>query len=558
MPLGALLDPLILELRSLTAAGVLGLFDYFEVTELVAFPKKGNRPINVLSVIVAEEGGPVVEWAPKSTTLSSNLISLHGLKDWRFGVFRYAVDLTHLEASLRSFSTTGVWALMGKSLALGPMEPIERHFAPADSQKPRAWNGVLKNNFWNGSHILELSDVEKQGLAPLLAKPERLQDLSDHIRPFCPLEIARASDRLGNIIIQLPVTAISASLGPTPPSGQVKLDLAWHPGIAPRPLRLGVERHFDGMIVAASSTTVGAGLTPLPFVDGRGLQTGALWDDANGVILWSQAPSAFIRQAGINLMITRHERRSFGYPDRDAADPIEITVHDAGGNTLVGQPSRLDQDEWTSRRMYEEERARLTSERRFVQYLPTNPIALGHEKALGDIRVLIAQYGQGGVWLWDPYLTAVDLLKTLFHSPHAMSDLRALTDAQSIPKPPEPRLKGWRRLKQCIWPKPPIPRPSFAEIQKQTLQRYGGNLEGLRLEYRGRFGQAGWGFHDRFLIFPQTQSGPLAWSLGTSVNMLGQKHHILQRVDDARLVADAFETLWDALGAQDQLIWKSP
>ena len=73
-----------------------------------------------------------------------------------------------------------------------------------------------------------------------------------------------------------------------------------------------------------------------------------------------------------------------------------------------------------------------------------------------------------------------------------------------------------------------------------------------------KIGQAGWAFHDRFLIFPNTDNGPLAWSLGSSVNSLGRQHHILQHVDDARLVADAFEELWDELSEPEQLIWKVP
>jgi len=82
---------------------------------------------------------------------------------------------------------------------------------------------------------------------------------------------------------------------------------------------------------------------------------------------------------------------------------------------------------------------------------------------------------------------------------------------------------------------------------------------GLRLEYRVRRGPAGFGFHDRFLIFPRSEDSPArAWSLGTSVNMLGKEHHILQQVDDGQLVADAFEELWKELIKPEHLIWKRP
>jgi hypothetical protein len=99
---------------------------------------------------------------------------------------------------------------------------------------------------------------------------------------------------------------------------------------------------------------------------------------------------------------------------------------------------------------------------------------------------------------------------------------------------------------------------SFIERQRADIKNAQCNLRGLRLEYRIKSGQAGWGFHDRFLIFPKADFHALAWSLGTSVNSLGTQHHILQRVDDGQPVADAFVDLWEQLDQPEHLIWKTP
>jgi hypothetical protein len=84
---------------------------------------------------------------------------------------------------------------------------------------------------------------------------------------------------------------------------------------------------------------------------------------------------------------------------------------------------------------------RLAQSRRFVQY-NTRPGQQDaeYEKALGDIRALINQYGEKGAYLWDPYLSAADILRTLFYCPYHNANLRALTAGQeypsgSIPKP---------------------------------------------------------------------------------------------------------------------------
>ena len=103
-----------------------------------------------------------------------------------------------------------------------------------------------------------------------------------------------------------------------------------------------------------------------------------------------------------------------------------------------------------------------------------------------------------------------------------------------------------------------VPRASFAERQRTVFKTAQNNMKGLRLEYRVKTGTAGWNFHDRFLIFPKTDSGALAWSLGSSINSLGKRHHILQRVDDGQLVKDAFIELWDQLDKPEHLVWKNP
>ena len=53
--------------------------------------------------------------------------------------------------------------------------------------------------------------------------------------------------------------------------------------------------------------------------------------------------------------------------------------------------------------------------------------------------------------------------------------------------------------------------------------------------------------HDRFLIFPpiDNQSRPIVYSLGTSLNGLGKKHHLVQRVAYPELIFNEFERLWN-------------
>lgn len=181
--------------------------------------------------------------------------------------------------------------------------------------------------------------------------------------------------------------------------------------------------------------------------------------------------------------------------------------------------------------MYTEQANRLAAERRFVQYRPApgNGNAC-RRKALDDLRALIVAYGGKGAWLWDPYLSANDILETLFYCPYQGVDLRGLTTAKGGP----------------------------GDEIRQALDGCQSNWRGLKLELRVQNGSTGWDFHDRFLIFPSGPDGAMAWSLGTSMNSVGTAHHILQKVDNAQLVVDAFTDLWELLSESDHLIWKKP
>ena len=67
----------------------------------------------------------------------------------------------------------------------------------------------------------------------------------------------------------------------------------------------------------------------------------------------------------------------------------------------------------------------------------------------------------------------------------------------------------------------------------------------------------GYSFHDRFLMnVRKDEDRPQVWSLGTSINSLGKKHHIIQSVEHPQMLVDAFEELWEELSDPECLVWK--
>lgn len=83
------------------------------------------------------------------------------------------------------------------------------------------------------------------------------------------------------------------------------------------------------------------------------------------------------------------------------------------------------------------------------------------------------------------------------------------------------------------------------------------NHYGIRAEIRCQWAEYGYSFHDRFLmVLSADKNKPFVWSLGTSVNSLGNKHHIIQSVEHPQMIVDTFEELWDDLSASECLVWK--
>jgi len=553
------------ELARLTAQGVLGFATHFEATEVFATVAGQSLPLNVFSIFVAEERLHEGSGAPQY--LTPQPIRLKSLDGWSFGIKRYLKPIAELLPHFVGAGDFRNWRPSGMPLRMGELASVPMQFVPPDSVNVVPLNHVLKNNFWNGTHVLEWADPNKAELQPLFDDPPRLQELSNAVRAYVPLGLGSVSDRLGNLVVQLPITVLIAEFGQLQASGDMLVAIQWHPKATPRPLRASCELRYDGAISAIMSSPAAAPQTLLPMVDGRGMYSGAVWDDEHHILLAASEHFAFIPQVELNLRIVDPEPRVFTIRRESGGErQIKIGLTNQPIKNLVGALPPNPAGDWTNRRMYREETDRVAAELRFLQYRPEPGRQRAmHEAALGHIRQLIRLHGEQGAWLWDPYLSAEDVLNTLFHCPFSGADLRALSSGR-VPladdRAPSRREVAARPI--CVRlcelfgvSQAPALRQSFAEEQRAKIEGAKSNLRGLRLEYRVKTGPAGWGFHDRFLIFPTTDRGALAWSLGTSINSLGMQHHILQRVDDGQRVRDAFLDLWNTLDRPENLVWKS-
>ncbi|HDR8954984.1 TPA: hypothetical protein QDA82_005375 [Burkholderia vietnamiensis] len=560
------------ELQRLVAYGVIGLYRSVEVTEILGF-QRGQPPTNFLTLAVAEPSEPPASEIPELPFLNQERLVLTGTA-WSVGVARYRIPVNALVNTVNHFSQTGEWKAGRAPLQIGTLAAVAPQFVPANSYQELPWNRVLKNNFWEGSHVLELFDTSKPHVRFLLSESRALTSLAELIRPYVSVGIDGLSDRLGNILIQLPVTVISTGVRGSP-DGDHTVAVAWHPQVPPRPVRVSAEIYEDFTIEGFDSSPVTTSAVPLKLHSPGGGARTHIWDDQNRVLLGATPVTAFVTSVGLSVHAVRlgeqPAARQFLLPETgDQMSPQSVVLKREDRPHIIGSTPQRPREPWRKNRIFNESLTALQERKEFVQY--GGVAGAGRAEAFDDIRWLMKEHGAIGVWLWDPFLNADDVLRTLFFCPHDGAELRALTaghqpqsDGRGTKErapAPQNRKSWWPRdihfTRLCRKQQSPTPpAPSWKDQQAARLEVAKGNCHGLRLEFRIRKSEAGWSFHDRFIIFPREDGPAIAWSLGTSVNSLGRQHHILQKVSNGELIANAFRDLWDKLDAAEYLVWKT-
>jgi hypothetical protein len=478
--------------RGLIQPGIVGNFTHCELTEIFANVEGVSGPQNVFTLAVLEERGI----AAPSRFLNPNRLSLQGLKGWSFGIRRTLMTLPVFEHGLAQFDATGIWSPAGSVLTTGALRQTDPQFVPPDWADSIPLNKILKNNFWTGSHVLEWANSEKGLFKPFFDKASFLKELAELLLPFVPVDIAAVSDRLGNILVQVPVTVLIASCKPDRDNSGYHLQVAWRPGAAQRPLRATMMAEYDGTVTGFTTTLVENEPVKLPLPGDVSEPKVFLLDEEHNVLVSATAALSWFSQIGVTAYpVGRAEPRTFSYLDHiGQMQSQRIALRGPKQEMLIGEPRKDPNGGFTQKRLYRFDTERVLKERLFEQYgLPGCDGEAEHARAIADLHHLIGVHGEEGAWLWDPYLDAIDIMGTLFHSPHSGADLRALSSGDSRPKG--------------------LSMSDYMVAEGWVLSAATGNLLGLRLEYRIPYEVQSSKFHDRFLIFPQRQGSHLTWSL---------------------------------------------
>lgn len=546
-------------LKGLLKPGLLGNYSWFEAVEVIAFgpvQTAGDASVqNIFSIYVSESGEHPPE--PEQIFLNKKSKKLKGLEGWSFRVAKRPVGITELLACIEHYGQSGVWIPPNqKSLQVGRLVATPPMFCPPDSHTEVPLNGVLKNNFWSGSYVVELKDEGKSTLTDLVREDALFEELSEWLTTMLPLNIARVPDRIGDVLFQIPSNALIAEFR-RPPDMPVHLQMAWHPDIAPRPVIGEFRVEQDGLIasLARFEFPEGAASLDIPYTPGD--LRFSVWDTQSQLLLSATTP---LDAPGGKWRVESFMRTGIEQPRRfkvkgpvNTIETHEISLMEPeGGWRGRWRPSRPEEVNWRARRELKARMKELVASRRFVQYGNGNATPQEeHMRALEDIRQLIRTVSQGAIYLWDPYLSANDVLNTLAFCADAGTDLWGLTSA----KPSKMNLSEDEDDDDTDTAAV-TDREAWIKAQQNTLDTAFTGPSNMKLEFRMSWGNHG-SFHDRFLMFPGLGRGRTrVWSLGASINHIGAQHCIVQEVAYPEPVLQAFKAFWDQSGQPEHLIWK--
>lgn len=497
--------------------GEIGYYTHCELTQIFGIRKEDKTPFNIYTLIVFQDKS-YEPTEPKF--LTKKLLPIN--EGISCGVLQSIFSIEEVIKFFDLLHQTNRYILDNKDCQIDVLRFLDKQFiVSSNSNDPPQINCLLKNNFHNGSYIIEGFSLSKNNVSCLSTNPVKLNAISEKISEILPIKISNVSDRLGNIIFQFPINIFRTKVNCDKDDKKLYLHLELHNKYSlPDYLQATAINKFDNTIVDFSSKKLTSEEDQIE-VNTFGIVELFIVSTRNNLLLFCDCVS-FFSSFEFKMDLLSHQPRCFSI----GAELHKVSIY-SQNNFNAGQQQNLHERTIISQRKYEEQQNDLEKTKDFIQYYGDYP-----QKAIDDIRSLIVKNSDNGVYLWDPYLSAVDIKNTLYFAPKVGTKLKAISGFKQD--------SNKNNILNSM-------RMDFESDDKHFLF--------LNLEVRARIGNHGYDFHDRFLIFPKEK--PLVWSLGISVNQLGKSHHILQKVSNPQHILNAFNKLWDELNHPECIVWKS-
>ena len=517
------------EFEKLVNCKSLGFYNCVEKTTVFLINKKSASTENYFTIFVFDERiNPTYE----KTNLTSKLMPVSD--SISIGIVR---EIISIDTAIKCFDTlyenisSSTVDIGQGQLSKSICELVPKVFVPKNSTKESQLNKVLKNNYFNGSYVIEFFDVEKKCLSCL--NSNQIKKANDTIYDIIPIDLFTVSDRIGNFLFQFPSINLKLHYKGNPNNG-LDFSICTDSRLAPNiNYQLICESVHDGNVIGYGTARVLSVNNNLTIALGdisQIINTSII--DLNTNLILSRQSTSFIHGINLSFSIGTHFGRQREIYDENQS---VIAAMDLVSKENMELPKSHTEKYMSivERRRYDKRTADLLNRLEFKQYGKIN----NDNQAVKDIVEIMKKASSGKVYLWDPYLCAEDILKTWYYTTVHGLCLHAITSTAGI-KFGEDKLPEWIKK------------------QKEIFETRSNNF-GINLEFRCQHGNYGYGFHDRFIMIQNEKEKPQVWSLGTSFNSLGNSHHIIQEVRHPQMIVDAFEELWDSLSDDSCLVWRN-
>lgn len=521
---------LLREYDELISCKSLGDYNCCEMISIILWNKMRKSASNLYTIFTFEERMSVDE---KTEYLFEKLERI--TDEYSVGIQRKVFEASKIRDIFKMICTSreNLSIDIGDGdLQVGHLEGVTKVFIQQDSTIEILLNKVLKNNFRNGSYVMEFFDIDKTVLK--IWTPKELEKLTEKIHSVIPIDLFSVSDRIGNFVFQFPSLNVKSSYFTNELESELTYQVSFRKECEEDDEFILLSEGNADDSVAAFGTKIftrdGCDVT-FTVGDASRICKTTIIDMKRQLILSRQDTSIIRKLSTIMEIGSQYGEQRLIYDENGSLISTLEPVY--AENICVGPPIYRMRDDYIRNRQYARRVEELYARAEFRRY-GRNAQA---NKAVIDVIALMNRVKIGKVYLWDPYLTVEDLLHTWYFTTSMNVKLYAITSGEIAEK---------SKMSVHTW---------ISEQQKIMDKR--SNHYGIHAELRCQWGDYGYSFHDRFLMnVRKEEDRPQVWSLGTSINSLGDKHHIVQSVEHPQMLVDAFEELWEELSNPECLVWK--
>lgn len=456
-------------------------------------------------------------------------------KDYSIGILRGNISIYEADECFFNIQN-GTLVINREHCLISPkLFLLPKNFIPKNNAKnPPILNNIIKPNYWGDCYLIEFFDEEKKFFNDNPNSRKYIEKICEIVKntPEININLSNVRDRFGNIIFQFPITIYNTIISSLNDCISVEIEVEANPLLTiPRNLLINVKNSYDDSITGDAFLEVNT----LSF-----RKKSELGDNKNLEITIRDRDSGLLIHNAVYIPIESTKiSMNMGFvnlPPRIIMDRSGAVVSETGfalrDTLVVGK--KTDQ----SYEAFIHERAENND---IIRHSDDYLVALkdGRNEALEFIAKKINGSDLKEICLWDPYLSAKDIIDSLY------------TEKTGVPFRCITSYKKAKLIKDGEVVSDQDAVKSFFEYKQNIIDDFAAlsNNFFVNLKFLAQHDTYGWDFHDRFLILIPTEDTrlPIVYSLGTSVNILGKTHHTIQKVTNPNIILYNFEKLWEEL-----------